>query len=61
MYLLSVFIMPVVNELISTFSDSGTLDVVTALLFLDFRPAINLLKYRDIKSCNRYLTVKSKC
>jgi len=58
-YLLSVFVMPVVNELISFFLDSATLDVVTALLFLDFRPAINLLKATLNLAIGK--TVKSKC
>ena len=35
--------MPIINELISFFLDSATLDIVTSILLLDFKPAINLI------------------
>ena len=51
--------MPLVNEFISFFLDSATLDILTSTLLLDFRPAINFLK----ASINLLVgkTVKKKC
>lgn len=58
--LLTIYMMPLANELISFFLDSATLDIITATLLLDFRPIINFLK----ASINLLLagkTIKKKC
>ena len=59
LYLITIYMMPIINELISFFLDSATLDIVTSILLLDFKPAINLIK----ASFNLLIgkTVKGKC
>lgn len=57
--LITIYMMPLVNEFISFFLDSATLDILTSTLLLDFRPAINFLK----ASINLLVgkSVKKKC
>ena len=57
--LFTIYMMPIVNEFISFFLDSATLDIITATLLLDFRPAINFLKASINLLSGK--TVKKKC
>ena len=58
-YLITLYMMPVMNEFISFFLDSATLDIVTSIFLLDFRPAINLIKATFNLLIGK--TVKGKC
>lgn len=57
--LISLYIMPVVNELISFTLDSATLDIITSLFTLDFTPLFNFIKAFFYLLIGR--TIKSKC
>ena len=57
--LLSLYAMPVVNEFISFALDSATLDIITSLFVLEFRPLINFVKAAFYLLLGR--TVKKKC
>ena len=57
--LLTIYMMPIVNELITFTMDTGTLDIITSIILWDFRPIINFIK----ASLHLLLgkTIKSKC
>jgi len=57
--LFTIYMMPLVNEFITFFLDSATLDIITATLLLDFRPAINFLKASINLLSGK--TIKKKC
>ena len=57
--LITIYTMPVVNELISFFMDSGTIDVITSLFTFNFTPIYNLIKAFLHLLLGK--TVKSKC
>jgi len=58
--LFTIYMMPIVNEFISFFLDSATLDIITSTLLLDFKPAINFLK-ASINLLFAGKTIKKKC
>ena len=57
--LITIYTMPVVNELLSFFMDSGTIDVITSLFTFNFTPIYNLIKAFLHLLLGK--TVKSKC
>ena len=57
--LITIYTMPVVNELISFFMDSGTIDVITSIFTFNFTPIYNLIKAFLHLLLGK--TVKSKC
>lgn len=58
-YLVSLYITPIVSELINFIMDTATLDIITSIFLLDFQPAINFIR----ATFNLFLgkTIKSKC
>ena len=42
--LVTIYIMPIMNELLSFVMDSGTIDIITSLFTFDFQPIINFIK-----------------
>jgi hypothetical protein len=57
--LITIYAMPVMNEILSFFADSGTIDVITALFTFDFKPIYNLIKGFLHLLIGK--TVKNKC
>lgn len=57
--LFTIYMMPIVNEFITFFLDSATLDILTSTLLLDFRPAINFLNASINLLAGK--TIKKKC
>ena len=57
--ILSVFVMPIINEIISFVLDTGTIDIVLSLFQFDFAPIVNFVK----GTLNLLIgkTVKGKC
>ena len=57
--LISVYLTPIVSEFISFILDTATLDIVTSLFILDFKPAINFIR----ATFNLFLgkTIKGSC
>ena len=57
--LLTIYIMPIMNELLSFILDSGTIDVVTALFSFNFTPIYNFIKAFLYLLIGK--TIKGKC
>ena len=57
--LITIYTMPVMNELLSFFMDSGTIDVITSIFTFNFTPIYNLIKAFLHLLLGK--TVKSKC
>jgi len=57
--LVTIYLMPIINELLSFFADSGTIDVISSLFTFNFTPIYNLIKAFLHLLLGK--TVKSKC
>ncbi len=57
--LITIYLMPMVNELFSFILDSGTVDIITALFSFDFSPIYNFVK--ALLNLLIGKTVKAKC
>ena len=57
--LITIYIMPIMNELLSFVMDSGTIDIITSLFTFEFKPIVNFIKAFLHLLIGK--TVKGKC